>query len=320
MSKIHEESGTVKLVNGKATIRYLIRDPSPVTSNSVDCSVRIPMSLNSKTTIKSQDPSLPESYVVTAKTDAENIIYNITSSKPNSNRPTSFTITETSTDKPIETFTIRGTLLDQVITYAISSNDLTNEGMVSVTCVESVVNPTRMINTVVRKVRLIKGQGSLRYSLLDGQPEQPNVVVATLNDIALTSTTTPVPKYIPPVSTGPDQSPYIFVTINNSSGAPASGTVSGTVHWSGLSTTQNTGVQMQLSVSNARGNILNSKGIGNGIGQKTASGTYSFSAPYSAVGGGSKCVVGVYAGCGAQTYPNGASSNGANHTVSFETV
>lgn len=239
MAIINEKTGSVKLVNGKATIRYKLTDPLPVVDNMVKCTVNAP--IGATKTLRVPKIVIPEVFVLSLKKISDSVVITITSTIPDSTTSVSINIDES------------------------------RDG-----------SPNRIpIGNVTHPVTLVNGVGTHTYAIRQPKPATAGrVAVKIINTNPLVTQSVNVAAYVPP----PPPPDYIRGTVTVipdypvTDNMPLSGTITGTVTWSGWG---------GLYITSGRYNIYAGVMVSsNSQGQQTtplnsASGSFRFSIPYA---------------------------------------
>lgn len=146
MAIINEKTGSVKLVKGKATIRYKLTDPLPVVNNSVKCTVNAP--IGTTKTLRVPRIVIPEVFVLSLRKVGDAVVATVTSTIPDSTTTVTLNIDEsrdgTPNRIPINNVTHPLTLVNGVgtHTYAIRQPNPATAGRVSVKIINT--NPLVM--------------------------------------------------------------------------------------------------------------------------------------------------------------------------------
>lgn len=150
MAIINEKTGSVKLVKGKATIRYKLTEPLPVVNNLVKCTVNAP--IGTAKTLRVPRIVIPEVFVLSLKRISDSVVVTITSTIPNSTTSLSINIDESRDGSPnrvpIGNVTHPVTLVNGVgtLTYAIRQPNPTTAGRVSVKIINTNPLVTKSVN------------------------------------------------------------------------------------------------------------------------------------------------------------------------------
>lgn len=150
MAIINEKTGSVKLVKGKATIRYKLTEPLPVVNNLVKCTVNAP--IGTAKTLRVPSIVIPEVFVLSLKRISDSVVVTITSTIPNSTTSLSINIDESRDGSPnrvpIGNVTHPVTLVNGVgtLTYAIRLPNPTTAGRVSVKILDTNPLVTQSVN------------------------------------------------------------------------------------------------------------------------------------------------------------------------------
>lgn len=191
MSAKYQTPGTVKLVNGKATIRYTRKTTTPTQSTVIDCVISEPMNLSNRV-----GDTSTETFSMTSVRDGNEMVYTITSSAANSTSQAPYNIVESMGASNIsELFTITSSIVDQDAVFLVRSNIADSTSTVNLTTNEyNSAVPAQILRTNKYTGKLTKGGCTILHKLAVPKPTTPHSVEIKIDSDFSVRNTLIIPK------------------------------------------------------------------------------------------------------------------------------